>query len=153
MYESSLFTLHQSSCITSTRSPSRTMKVTPVKQKGISGNNMTNPSKADQYFVFGIHTLARCLGLSPYKMNKETGELSFRYLPPTQVSWLVCWSLTLSYFHCVHRPQDVIYCLQCMTNNFQISFANCIFPKYIFPNCIFPKCIFPKCIFKCMYTL
>ena len=65
------------------------MKVTPLEQKGISDKKMTNCSKADQHFVFGIHTLTRFLGLSPYEMNKETGELSFR--------WISCetiWSLT-----------------------------------------------------------
>ena len=65
------------------------MKVTPLEQKGISENKMKNCSKADQHFVFGVHTLARCLGLSPYKMNKETGELSFRW-----ISWETIWSLT-----------------------------------------------------------
>jgi len=56
------------------------MKVTPAEQKGIPENKMENRSKADQYFLFGINALAWCLGLFPFKMNKETGELSFRWI-------------------------------------------------------------------------
>ena len=65
----------------------RTMKVTPVEQN--SENKMQNRSRADQYFVFGMHILATFLGFIPYKMNMETGEVSFR--------WFSCktlWSLT-----------------------------------------------------------
>ena len=64
------------------------MKVTPFEQKGISKNKMENRSKADQYFVYGIHMLAWFFGLIPFKINTETGELSFR--------WISCetfWSL------------------------------------------------------------
>ena len=83
----SLSPLRQSSYTTSTSTG--TMKVTPVEQNGIPKNKMKICSKVDQHFLFGIHTLARCLGMSPYKMDKETGELSFR--------WISCetiWSLT-----------------------------------------------------------
>ena len=63
----------------------RSMKVTPMRQKA---NKMNKYSKADQHFVFAIHTLTVCLGVSPFKFNKQTGEISFK--------WISCetiWSL------------------------------------------------------------
>ena len=66
------------------------MKVTPVtpEQKIHSDKEMPHPSKADRYSAIGIHTLVFCLGFSPYKMKKETGEVSFKWL-----SFETIWSL------------------------------------------------------------
>ena len=64
------------------------MKVAPVDQKGKTKEKMKNVSKTDQYLVSGFHMFMYCLGLSPYKVNKETGEVSFK--------WFSCetiWSL------------------------------------------------------------
>ena len=61
------------------------MKVTPMRQKA---NKMKKYSKADQYFVFAIHTLTVCLGVSPFKFNKQTGEISFKLF-----SFETIWSL------------------------------------------------------------
>ena len=64
------------------------MKVAPVDQKAKTEERMKNVSKIDQYLVSGIHVFMYCLGLSPYKVNKETGEVSFK--------WFSCetfWSL------------------------------------------------------------
>ena len=61
------------------------MKVTPMRQKA---NKMNKYSKADQYFVFAIHTLTVCLGVSPFKFNKQTGEISFKWF-----SFETIWSL------------------------------------------------------------
>ena len=56
-----------------------TMKAASVEQKGSLPEKMEIRSKAEQYLVFGIHTLVLCVGLSPHKVNKETGEISFRW--------------------------------------------------------------------------
>ena len=55
------------------------MKVAPVDQKTMTGEKMKNASKADQYLLSGIHMFVYCLGLSPYKINWETGEVSFKW--------------------------------------------------------------------------
>ena len=65
-----------------------TMKVAPVDQKAKNEEKMKNGSKTGQYLQSGIHMFMYCLGLSPYKINKETGEVSFK--------WFSCetfWSL------------------------------------------------------------
>ena len=49
---------------------------------------MKNRSKAEQYLIFGILTLVIFVWLSPYKINKATGEFSFRW-----ISWGTIWSL------------------------------------------------------------
>ena len=54
------------------------MKVVPVGQKAKTEQKM-NRSKRDQYLVFGIRMFAYFLGLSPYKFNAETGEVSFKW--------------------------------------------------------------------------
>ena len=64
------------------------MKVVPVDQKAKTGEKMKNHSKIDQYLAFGIYTFVYCLGLNPYKVNKETGEVSFKWF-----SWETIWSL------------------------------------------------------------
>ena len=64
------------------------MKVVPVDQKAKTKEKMKNYSKIDQYLAFGIYTFVYCLGLNPYKINKETGEVSFRWF-----SWETIWSL------------------------------------------------------------
>ena len=66
------------------------MKVTPVSQKGNSSSDkMKDRSKADQYLTFLIHMFMYCIGLNPYKINKETGEISFKW-----ISWETIWALT-----------------------------------------------------------
>ena len=55
------------------------MKVSPLEQKMDSEKKMPNRSKADQYLATGIHTFVVCLGLIPYKIKKETGEISFKW--------------------------------------------------------------------------
>ena len=67
--------LHQFINIASTK----TMKVSPLEQKMDSEKKMPNRSKADQYLATGIHTFVVCLGLIPYKIKKETGEISFKW--------------------------------------------------------------------------
>ena len=65
------------------------MKVAPVGQRGKTEEKMKNGMQTEQYLVSGIHMFMYCLGLNPYKMNKENGELSFR--------WFSCetlWSVT-----------------------------------------------------------
>ena len=64
----------------------RSMKVTPMRQKA---NKMKKYSKADQYFVFAIHTLTVCLGVSPFKFNKQTGEISFKWFSCETICSLV----------------------------------------------------------------
>ena len=64
------------------------MKIASVEQKRNHEEKMKNRSKAEQYLIFGIHTLAIFVGLSPYKINKATGEFSFRW-----ISWEAIWSL------------------------------------------------------------
>ena len=64
------------------------MKIASVEQKRNHEEKMKNRSKAEQYLIFGIHTLAIFFGLSPYKINKATGEFSFRW-----ISWEAIWSL------------------------------------------------------------
>ena len=64
------------------------IQVSPVDQKAKTEDKMRNESKTDQYLVYGMHMFIFCLGLSPYKINKETGEVFFR--------WFSCktiWSL------------------------------------------------------------
>ena len=56
-----------------------TMKVAPVDQKAKNEEKMKNRSKTGQYLQSGIHMFMYCLGLSPYKINKETGEVSFKW--------------------------------------------------------------------------
>ena len=68
-------------------SPStRTMEVAPVHQKG--NPERKKRSNVDQHFVLAIHTLVICIGLNPYKIDKETGEVSFRW-----ISRETLWSL------------------------------------------------------------
>ena len=55
------------------------MKVAPAGQKAKTEQKMKNGSKRDQYLVFGIRMFAYFLGLSPYKFNAETGEVSFKW--------------------------------------------------------------------------
>ena len=62
------------------------MEVAPVHQRG--NPERKNHSKADQYFVLAIHMLVICFGLNPYKIDKETGEVSFRW-----ISRETLWSL------------------------------------------------------------
>ena len=64
----------------------RTMEVAPVHQKG--NPERKTRSNVDEYFVLAIHTLATCIGLNPYKIDKETGEVSFRW-----ISRETLWSL------------------------------------------------------------
>ena len=64
------------------------MKIASVEQKRNHEEKMKNRSKAEQYLIFGIHTLVIFVGLSPYKINKATGEFSFRW-----ISWEAIWSL------------------------------------------------------------
>ena len=64
------------------------MKVAPVDQKGKTEEKMNNGFKTDQYLALGIHMSAYCLGLSPYKLNMETGEVSFRWFSRETI-----WSL------------------------------------------------------------
>ena len=64
------------------------MKVAPVDQKTMTGDKMKNGSKADQYLLPGIHMFVYCLGLSPYKINWETGEVSFKWFSSETI-----WSL------------------------------------------------------------
>ena len=64
------------------------MKVAPVDRKAKTEEEMKNGSKTGQYLFSAIHMFMYCLGLSPYKFNKETGEVSFK--------WFSCetiWSL------------------------------------------------------------
>ena len=62
------------------------MEVAPVHQKG--NPERKTRSNVDEYFVLAIHTLATCIGLNPYKIDKETGEVSFRW-----ISRETLWSL------------------------------------------------------------
>ena len=62
-----------------------TMKVAPVDQKA---KNEEKRSKTGQYLQSGIHMFMYCLGLSPYKINKETGEVSFKWFSSETI-----WSL------------------------------------------------------------
>ena len=64
------------------------MKVATVDQKSKTEEKMKNKSRTGQYLQSGIHMFMYCLGLSPYKINKETGEVLFK--------WFSCetiWSL------------------------------------------------------------
>ena len=69
------------------------MKVTPVEQKIHSDEKMPNRSKADVYLAFGIHALVNCIGLSPYKIRKETGEISFKWFSCETISSLIRFSV------------------------------------------------------------
>ena len=65
------------------------MKVAPVDQKAKTEDKMKNESKADQYLLSGIHMFVYCLGLSPYKINWDTGEVSFRWFSCETISSLI----------------------------------------------------------------
>ena len=66
------------------------MKVRPIAEKGNSSSSdkMRDLSKADQYLTSLIHMFMYCIGLNPYKFNKETGEVSFKW-----ISWETIWAL------------------------------------------------------------
>ena len=64
------------------------MKVSPVDEKAKSEEKMKNGWKIDQYLAFGIYIFMYSIGLNPYKINKETGEISFKWL-----SYETFWSL------------------------------------------------------------
>ena len=64
------------------------MKVSPLEQKIDSDEKMPNRSKTDWYVMVGIHTLVVCLGLGPYKIRKETGEISFKWFSFETISSL-----------------------------------------------------------------
>ena len=64
---------------------------------------------------------------------------------PRSIGWLVRQWVTLSDFHCVRRPRDVIYFLKAVTNSFQTLISKFFFPKYIFWKCILCKNIFAMC--------
>ena len=70
-------------------SPSKgqAMKVSPSGQKRPFDKDMEISLKENRRLVFAFYTLAKCLGFSPYKQNKETRELSFKW-----ISWetLLC---------------------------------------------------------------
>ena len=65
------------------------MKVVPLlKQKGNVEEKMKKRPKAGEYWMMAVQTFVIFIGLSPYKINKVTGEVSFR--------WISCetiWSL------------------------------------------------------------
>ena len=63
------------------------MKVSPSGQKRPFDKDMEISLKENRRLVFAFYTLANCLGFTPYKQNKETRELSFKW-----ISWetLLC---------------------------------------------------------------
>ena len=71
-------------------SPSKgqAMKVSPSEQKRRSDKDRETSLKENRRLVFAFYTLAKCLGFSPYKQNKETRELSFKW-----ISWETLLSL------------------------------------------------------------
>ena len=68
--------------------PAMTAKVAPLQEKGGIEEKMKFQSKAVYYLMYGIHTMAYCLGLNPYQINKETGKVSFHWFSRTTF-----WSL------------------------------------------------------------
>ena len=65
------------------------MKVAPVGTREKSGKIMQKYSKADQYLLTCIQVLVYFFGLAPYKYNKETWEISFRWISSTTISTLI----------------------------------------------------------------
>ena len=64
------------------------MKVTRVGTGKNSDKAMQKYSKADQYLLTCIQVLVYFFGLAPYKYNKETWEISFRWF-----SFTTFWTL------------------------------------------------------------
>ena len=65
------------------------MKVAPVETREGSGKIMQKYSKADQYLLTCIQGLVYFFGLAPYKYNKETWEISFRWFSSTTIWTLI----------------------------------------------------------------
>ena len=65
------------------------MKVAPVGTGEKSGKIMQKYSKADQYLLTCIQVLVYFFGLAPYKYNKETWEISFRWFSSTTIWTLI----------------------------------------------------------------
>ena len=61
------------------------MKVAPVGTREKSDKIMQKYSKADQYLLTCIQVLVYFFGLAPYKYNKETWEISFRWFSSTTI--------------------------------------------------------------------
>ena len=65
------------------------MKVAPVGTREKSDKIMQKYSKADQYLLTCIQVLVYFFGLAPYKYNKETWEISFRWFSSTTIWTLI----------------------------------------------------------------
>ena len=65
------------------------MKVAPVGTRQKPDKIMQKYSKADQYLLTCIQVLVYFFGLAPYKYNKETWEISFRWISSTTISTLI----------------------------------------------------------------
>ena len=65
------------------------MKVSPVGTREKSDKIMQKYSKADQSLLTCIQVLVYFFGLAPYKYNKETWEISFRWFSSTTLWTLI----------------------------------------------------------------
>ena len=65
------------------------MRVGTVGTQENSGKTMQKNSEADQYLLTCIQGLVYFFGLAPYKYNKETWEISFRWFSSTTLWTLI----------------------------------------------------------------
>ena len=65
------------------------MKVAPMGTREEPDKIMQKYSKADQYLLTCIQGLFYFFGLAPYKYNKETWEISFRWFSSTTIWMLI----------------------------------------------------------------